>query len=218
MTFPVAAAGQERLCVGLMEMLHAAAQPLTIMQGRTDALFVDQMEPDELRGALHDAAKEAERLRVLFGYMQELVAAESAKPSLWAQPLAPALERVAEGLETFLAETGVRLKVGVGAGLEMVFADRSRLEQALSRVVLVAYGLSLPSDTIEMMADVTPTGARIVVRHERARGGLKTEAKMKLALAEASVRSQRGELVWTTDPFSVELRLRKAPSVGQVLA
>jgi hypothetical protein len=38
-----------------------------------------------------------------------------------------------------------------------------------------------------------------------------TEASLSMALAEANIRSQQGNLSWSLQPFGVQIELQKAP-------
>jgi len=205
----------DKLCANLADVIHAMAQPLTILQGRLDKSRVAQMNLSELRGLAHESAKETDRLCNLFGYMQGFMVAETVEPCLSRQAVCPMLTHAAEGLQSFFKQGGISLRLDMQSDVPPVIADPRRMDQALSRMLLLVYGFSAANDTIELAA-VSPFDAtHIVIRNARARPVLDKEARLKLALSEANIRSQNGALTWTTDPLSVQIELPAASAEGE---
>src|ERR1035437_3664814 len=87
----------EILSSNLLEGLHAAAQPLTILRATLDIVHIDGMSRDELRRLTATSAAEVERVCMIFSCLKDLVSTYSIKPDLSATPILPILEHVADG-------------------------------------------------------------------------------------------------------------------------
>jgi hypothetical protein len=212
---PARSTRMQKFYNNLETVMHAIAQPLTILQVRFDKGLVDEMNVDQLRALIVDSAAEVERLSNLCGYMQGFVIAESTEPDLSEQDLKLMLGHVAEGMDLFFKEAGMTLEVKLPDGEEAVFVDQKRMFQALSRVLLVVYELSVKKDTIEFLASTSSEGARITIRNVDAYKALGKEAAFKMTLAETNIGRQGGRLTWTAEPFLAHIELQTIPSPHQ---
>src|SRR5271156_573833 len=89
----------ESLCSNLSQGIHAAAQPLTILLASLSKAHTDRMSTEELRELAASSSEEVQRVCTLFGYLQELVVAESIKPKLSATAILPLLGSAVEGVQ-----------------------------------------------------------------------------------------------------------------------
>jgi len=214
-TVPIAVderARTEKFCVNIADVLHAIAQPLTILQVRLDQTVAEEMDAVELRAAIADSAQQVESLCNLFGYMQGFIVAQSEEPNFSVQDVAMMLEHVAEGMSLFYHEAQKKLCLRVPEGRQLVVVDQTRIYQALSRILLVAFEVSVAGDVVELTGAPCSDGVKIVVRKMETYRALGKESALKLALAEANIERQGGKLTWTAEPFRVEIELRSARS------
>ena len=192
----------------LLEGMHAAAQPLTILQACLNKEHTRSMSEYELRKLTVQSANEVERLCSLFSYMQQLITIEASKSKILPEQITALLSHVIEGIELIFKESGMHLLCAMPISCPDILIDGCRTRQALSSVLQVVHSISSISDTIEIvptcsseMVSVTVTNLQSFVPT------LKTEALFHLALAEANIRSQDGRFTWRLQPFSAEIEL-----------
>jgi len=202
----------EKFCVNVADVLHAIAQPLTVLQVRLDETVAEAMDAAELRTLIADSAQQVERLCNLFAFLQGFTVAYTVEPDLSEQDVSLMLEHVAEGMSLFYKEAKKTLRLRVPEGRHMVVVDQKRIYQALSRILLVAFEVSLANDAVELTGSPCNEGVRIVVRKMETYRALGKESALKLALAQANIERQGGKLTWTAEPFRVEIELRSARS------
>src|SRR5271156_6601873 len=94
------------LCSNLSHGIHAAAQPLTILLASLSKAHTDRMSTEELRELTANSSQEVQRVCILFGYLQDLVVAESIRPKLSATAIPPLLASAAEGVQLLFQEQG----------------------------------------------------------------------------------------------------------------
>jgi len=212
---PAVRSTSELLCSNLSQGLHAAAQPLTILRASLSNPDTDRMSAGELRELAAISAVEVERVCKLFNYLRELVRAENTKPHLSSTPILAFLAHVVDGVRLLCEEDGILLNSIVPDACQPVFIDRERTLQALSSVLLIAYGASQAKDTVEVIV-TSPTlnTVQIVVQNPNSRvEAINSEARLNLALAEANIRSQQANFSWSLEPFCVRIELPSAPII-----
>jgi signal transduction histidine kinase len=204
--------GTEALCANFSEGLHAIAQPLTILLSSLCDRQLDHMSMGEFRELISNSAVEVERVCGLFSCLQQLVKVESTTPVLSAVSIRALLEEVAGGVNLIFEKEGMFLHTTVSDDCEPVLIDRTRTIQALSTVLLIVLKVSRPTDTIELAASsASPDVARVIVRNSRSDAGtLTSEARLRMALAEANILSQHSSFSWKLQPFNVQMELRGA--------
>jgi hypothetical protein len=206
--------GFDSLCSNLSHGIHAAAQPLTILLASLNKAHTDRMNTEELRELTASSAEEVQRVCTLFGYLQELIIAESIKPHLSATAILPLLAAAAEAAQPLFHSDGMVLNSTVPASCPLVLINGPRTLRALSTVLLTARALSVARDHVEMIASPSIDGIQIIVRNLNVSiTATSAEARLSMAAAEANVRSQQGAFEWDQQPFKVLIHLPKAPLI-----
>ncbi len=202
------------LCAHLSQGIHAAAQPLSILRASLDNGHTNRMTVTELRELVEGSAVEVERVCTFFNYLQQLVIVESVEPKLSSTPIAPLLADAADGVNLLFEKDGISLISKTPANCGSVLIDKERTLHALSAVLLIAHTVSRAQDTVDFIVSSFSGSVRVVVRNRSSNvHKMNAEAGMSMALADANIRSQHGNFSWSLQPFNVELRLKKAPSV-----
>lgn len=202
----------EVLCSNLAEGLHAAAQPLSVLQASLDNTFADRMSMDEFRELMANSALEVDRVCRFFSCLRQLVSTESIKPQLSATQILPLLTHVADGVNQLFEKDGMFFCALVPETCDPVLINRARTLHALSNVLLIAHAVSHVQDTVELIASSTSSNAvRILVQNQNSNvNALSAEASLSMALAEANMRSQQADFSLSLRPFRVQIELRKA--------
>jgi hypothetical protein len=202
----------EMLCTRLAQGIHAAAQPLTVLQASLSKSHTDQLNCHELRDLTASSALEVQRVCTLFSCLQQLVMAESIKPQLSPMPILPLLAYAADGVNLLFQQDGMALSLVVPDTLPPVLIHRTRTLEALSRVLLVVHRLSASQDMIELIASSSAQAVQIVLRNLHlfvAR--IDAEASLSITVAEANMQSQQAGLSLNLQPFTVRIDLPIAP-------
>jgi hypothetical protein len=200
-------------CSHLERGLHAAAQPLTILLASLGKGYTDPMSTAELRELTASSAVQVQRVCSLFSCLQQLVIAESIPPQLSSTPIQPLLTHVADGVNLMFEKDGMSFNPVVPDKCRPGLINRPRTHQALMSVLLIAHLLSKTRDTIEFVAASSAEAIQIIVRNANSFvDQLDTETSLSMALAEANIRSQRGNLSWSLQPFNVQIELQEAPA------
>jgi hypothetical protein len=202
----------EAFCSNLSLGIHAAAQPLAVLLAGLSKDHTDPMSTEQLRELTASSAAEVQRVCALFGCLQQLVMAESITPQLSSTPIQPLLAYVVEGVDLLFQQNGIYLSIMNRDTCRPVLINRARTLQALSRVLLIAHSVSGAGDTVELTASSCATGMEIVVRNVNSSvASINADARLSMAVAEANIRSQQGDLHWELQPFHVQIQLQKAP-------
>jgi hypothetical protein len=198
-----------RFSENLLRGIHDAAQPLTILRASLGKDQTDRMSLIELRELATSSAVEVERVCTFFNFLQQLVIIEAVKPQLSEMPIEPLVAYATEGVNLLFARDGMFLRTTITDSCRPVLINRARTLEALSGVLLVAHVASDAQDTIELIASSSSSHAvNILVRN--ANSHLETmheEARLRLALAEANLRSQHATVSWSLQPFCVQIGL-----------
>jgi len=202
----------EILCSNLAQGIHAAAQPLAVLMASLSKGHTDRMNSEELRELTASSAVEVQRVCTLFSCLQQLVMAESIKPQLSPTPILPVLAYAVDGVNLLFQQDGLGLNSVVPDTCPPVLIDRARTLQALSRVLLVVHRLSSAQDMIELNTSLSANAVQIVVRNlHLSVAVIDAEASLSIAVAEANMRSQKGGLSLSLQPFTVRIDLPRAP-------
>jgi len=199
----------EHLCRDLIDGMHAASQPLTILRASLGSPDVARQSVEDLRKLLRQSSREVERLCVLFHYMQQFVTVQSMKADPEIEDLAGLLSHTLEGVDLLFAKAGVALtRKQAEEATPSVLVDSSRLEQALSAILLVALGVAQRGD--EVLIETRTQGDIVEITVDSilaAPADLVADARLRLALAAANLRSQSANMTWSDKPFAVQITL-----------
>ena len=212
--------GTEVCWSNLLRAIHAAAQPLTILRASLGKDQTDRMSLIKLRKLAAASAIEIERVCTYFDFLQRLVESESLKPQLSAVRIAPLVSYATEGFNLLFERDGMFLRSVVSERCQSALIDRVRTLHALSNVLLVAHGVSHKLDTVEVIASSpSPSAVRIIVRNTNSyAGAMNEESYLRMALAEANIRTQKATLSWSLEPFSVQIEFARRSKCTRVYA
>jgi signal transduction histidine kinase len=146
----------------LADVSHELTTPLAAIRGYVETLAMPDLHLDPASRSRYLAIvnEEAERLEHIVGDLLDLAKLEGGGGSVRFEtvPVAQLLERVRHRHEPAVAAKGLTLATSQAAGVESVFGDQNRLEQALQNLVANAIRH-------------TPPGGRVDVRAEALDGG-----------------------------------------------
>jgi hypothetical protein len=185
--------------------LHAAAQPLCILRGTLGNPYLVSTGETQLRELVQNAAAEVERVCTLFGYLQEFVITESTEPTLLATPARSLIGEAVEGVELLFQESEISLRSSVPEGCGPILISRKWALAALSSVLLIAHAVSHRGDTVDLVVtSERPNSVQAMLLNRDAHvKDLKTDANLRMALAEANLARQRALMSWILEPFTV---------------
>jgi hypothetical protein len=201
-------AASEKLWTTLAQGIHAAAQPLTVLQASLSKGHADRMSCDELRELTASSAVEVQRVCTLFSCLQQLVMAESIKPQLSPMSILPLLAYAVDGVNLLFQHDEMALSLVVPDACPPVLINQTRTLEALSRMLLVIHRLSGAQDTIDLIASSSPDAVQIVVRNlHLSLSRIDAEASLSIAVAEANMRSQHAGFSLSLQPFTLRMDL-----------
>ncbi len=192
-----------------MDCMHAVSQPLTILRASLGSSHLVGGSVEDLRKLVRRSSKEVERLCLLFSYLQQFVAVESAKAEPEVEPLRGLLRHTLEGVDLLFAKAGVALicRQAEDAAL-YVRVDSSRVEQALCAILLVVLGSAGRGDNVVVSATARGAHVEIVVEPAlAAAAAMMAETRLRMALAQANLRSQSASMTWNEDSLAVKISL-----------
>jgi hypothetical protein len=166
----------------------------------------------QLRELIKDSSNEIERLCRYFAYMQQFVVVESEPPTCELDDIGRLVAHTFDGVDILFAEAGVQLGSQVSAGQFLpVLVDSSRFEVALSEILLVVLRLTGQGDSVTVLQSSTQESIEVVVN----RAGsspivMPNEMRLRMALADANLRTQRMDLKWQADPFRATIQWQRA--------
>ena len=203
---PTAAESAEvaRLCAQFGEGLHAMAQPLTVLRSAVITAIAPKVSLEDQRRYLEISAQQVEGACQLFESLRELVFAWQNAADCQLIDLSQLLASVCEAQGKVLRQSGVELAVNVPNSQPLILGDKDRTLQSLFALLKIAASVSLAGHLIEIL--VTPRGCttELVLQNVCGQGkNLKSPARLTLALAEANIRSQRGDFQFVEDPFRI---------------
>src|ERR1700677_2512837 len=202
----------EQFCSNLAQGIHAAAQPLAVLLASLSTDHTDQMNCDELRELAASSAVEVQRVCASFSCLQQLVITESIKPEVSPTPILPLIAYAADGVNLLFQQDGIALNSVLPDTCPLALINRARTLQALSTVLLVVHRLSAAQDMVELIASSSTHAIQIIVRNLRLSVAvIDAEASLRVAVAEANMRSQQAGLSLSLQPFTVRIDLPMAP-------
>lgn len=198
---------RERLCEDFAFTLHAMAQPLTVLRGALGALSLRGGSASDANRYVDLLNAQVERLcglmsgmsMLLDGFQTEAVCAPT---KLW--------ELIAAATGTAgcdASRSGQRISIAeVDRGIQ-ILADPARAKDAISAVLAAVSGASADGDEIHLTVDLREGFADVTVLAMQAdEGKLTSIDRLRLMVAEASVRSQQGVFEFSSDPLRVSLK------------
>lgn len=199
----------DALCRDLIDGMHAASQPLTILRASLGSPDVARQPIKELRKLVRRSSQEVERLCILFNYLQQFVTVESIEAEREIQELPGLLRHAIEGVDVLFAEAGIALTCQQSKEPSpLVLVDSCRLEQALSGILLVVLGRAGRGDEVAVSTSTEDASVKIMVDATLAdAAALVAETRLSMALAVANMHSQSAHMTWTHQPFAVQITL-----------
>jgi hypothetical protein len=195
----------------LSDAMHAAVQALTVLQLSHNTERVRLMRRAQLISLASSSGEEIERLSVVLGYMQQFLAIERSSPRLANIELPALITDAIGGVELVFREAGISLFSRVPAACETVLINAAKVSQAVGAVLLVAYGIAKPKDTVELTVSCGADTVEIEVRMTGiGNGPISADMSLRMGIAEANIRSQKGLLSYRAEPFCTKIELRNA--------
>ena len=190
--------------------IHAAAQPLAVLEASLGKEHIAAMTAAELRQLAAGSALEVRRVNTIFHCLQQLVMAQS-EPQLTPTPIAPLLRDAIDGVSLLFTDKRVTLVTQMPESLPLVRIQASRTFHAISRVLLVAHAVSQQGDRVELVADRSESAVHITVRNSKASPiAVSPEVRLSLAIAAANIRSQHAAFSQSLHPLEVHIDLAQA--------
>ncbi len=205
---PADTAEQMRLCEDLGNGLHAMAQPLTVLRGALGALAMRGGVTAESNRYLEMSNQQVERLCSLMFRLQDLLDAHRSEAACAKVNLWELTASLLENGEFNSGDSGVRIRAAKPDRQIHVNGDPARTEQAIRAAVSAAMALSSHGDVLHLGVAPGDGFAQLTVENRNCRGkSLGSGERLKLSLAEANIRSQRGLYECVEDPFYVSMML-----------
>jgi signal transduction histidine kinase len=152
----------------LADVSHELKTPLSAIRGYVETLAMPEVRLDEdtRRRYLDIVGDETIKLERIVGDLLELARLESGGLTLTfgAVPVGQLFRRVADRHEREMLEKQVTLETSAAAGLEEIWGDAARLEQALQNLVANALRHTPEGGQITLVAGPAGEGVRLVVR------------------------------------------------------
>jgi hypothetical protein len=202
--------GMTALCSDLAFGIHAAAQPLAVLEASLGKEHIAGMTVAELRQLAAGSAVEVRRVNTIFHCLQQLVMAQS-EPQLTPTPIAPLLTDAIDGVSLLFKDGRITLTTQMPESLPLVRIQASRTLHAVSRVLLVAHAVSHQGDHVELAVGRTGAAVQITVRNSKASPiTVSPEVRLSLAIAAANIRSQHATFSQSLHPLEVHIDLAQA--------
>jgi len=197
-----------RLCANISQGLHALAQPLTILRSAVAASTAPGVTPVDQRRYLELSTQHVERTCGLFECLQDLVIANQIEADRESFDLTELIAPVVEDQRAKLEASGVELRVVAPIGLPLVQGDAARTLQAISAALKITASVSSPGDLVQLLVTTRNGFVELIIQNRRIHGRrLNSSERLRLALAEANIRSQQGEYECDEDPLRVFIAL-----------
>jgi hypothetical protein len=219
-TFVDAPTGMQDLEIfysNLSHTMHAAAQALTVLQLSYNPERIRSMERDQLINLTSRSSHEVERLCNVLGYMQQFLAIQRGNPKLASVEIAVLIKDAMGGLELLFRDAGIDLVLRLPDTCDPVLINAAKVTQAVGAVLLVAYGMATQQDTVELTvssrADVVEVQIRTIGRSAMV---FDADMSLRIGVAEANIRSQKGLFCYGVEPFCAKIGLHKAGQMRQI--
>jgi hypothetical protein len=205
------------LHAGLLEGMHALAQPLTLLRS---LLYLGN--PGGSVQLFNDVAAGVEDVCTVVRLMQGLIQLDGVAAQLEEVPVAEVLRSIAEHAEAVLAGTGMRLDLAgdlvdqafgtAAARGPRVQSDRKRTAHALAGMVHVAREAAAGGTNIACVLlrdgnSVTISVGPIVPSESFTYASMDEVTRLYLAFARANITSQQATFRVATDPLTMSVTL-----------
>ena len=195
---------------GLLEGLHAMAQPLTILQSRIESagMFDDEQSDcpgEELLGSL---AIEVERLCVILRPMRELVIAGRRREPASMIDAWKVIGPVLEDAALLLADAGASLVTDPAHAPPLAWIAPGVLREIVTSMVNAAAATASAGDLVHVSCEAVGNAWAISVANANPRPRpVPTTVGLRLALAEVRALGQGGDFLFHASPFHARLFL-----------
>lgn len=192
----------------LMQGLHAAAQPLTVLRVRLDEEYAQTLGVDELRRIVTESVPPVDRLCSLVGAMQQLLTIESLPPFRNRVDAAALLRGAVDGVQLLYLDAGILLAPELPSGVAEMEIDGKRLEQAVTTALFLTRTLVAEGDIVRVQGQCDEQGLAVTLRTPgRSLEKLTADNHLSLAILESALRTQGGSATWELDPFELRMNL-----------
>lgn len=196
-------------CAHMADGLHAMAQPLMVLRSALAASTMHEMPPTERERYLSISAQQIENACSVFESLRDLVVINQYPADQTPIELTTLLESVCDAQQEIFRNAGLELVFATPGRLRTAVGDKDRTLQALFALLKVMAAVSSPGDRIELSAlDFAPAEIGMTIQNLRMHSrNLKSSNRLSLALAEANIRSQRGNFRLVEEPWRVVFTL-----------
>lgn len=199
---------QTRLCEDLASALHAMAQPLTVLRGALGALMVLGTSASDADRYVAHSHTQVERLCSLMSGMRILLDSFQFDATCVPTNLWELVASTVENADSSWRQSGVRISIAEAENEFQVLADPARMEQAIHAVLTAVSTASSQDSEICLAVDRRDGFADLKVHATHAdEKKLTAIDRLRLSVAEASIRSQKGLFEYLSDPLRISLKL-----------
>jgi len=196
-----------RLCDDFAFTLHAMAQPLTVLRGALGALSLRGASASDANRYVELSNAQVERLCSLMSGMNMLLADFQTEATCTPTNLGELIAAAAETGDGDARRSAARISIAEVDHRIQILADRPRAEDAIRAVLAAVGGVSTPDDEIYLAVDLRDGFADVTVHAMRAdEKKLTSVDRLRLMVAEASVRSQQGIFELCSEPLRISLK------------
>jgi len=196
-----------RLCEDLAFSLHAMAQPLTVLRGSLGALSLRGASDGDANRYVELSNHQVERLCSLMSGMRILLDNFQSDAVCAPTNLGELISAAVNAADSNLLRFGPRVSIAeIDGGVE-VLADTARAEDAIGAVLATVAGASTHGDEVHVTVELRDGFAGVMVCAAHANEKKLTSIdRLRLMVAEGSVRSQQGIFEYSEDPLYVSLK------------
>jgi len=196
-----------RLCEDFAFTLHAMAQPLTVLRGALGALSLQGASASDANRYVELSNAQVERLCSLMSGMSMLLDGHQTEAICAPTKLEELIAAATETGDGDLRRFSLRISVPKVDHTIQILADPARAEDAIGAVLAAISTASTHGDEIYLTVELRDGFADVIVHAMRANEAKLTSIdRLRLMVAEASVRSQRGVFEFSPDPLRVSLK------------
>jgi signal transduction histidine kinase len=203
-----AADDADRLAAQFANGLHALAQPLTVLRSAVVGLKAANLADADRRWYLETSSVQVEHAARLFHMLQDLIAVRGSMSENKPVALSEVVEGAVAAQAPALQKAGIELKMSATCSAAQAVGDKDKTFEVLVSSLETLVPVSSPEDPVELQVSEGDGCAKVILRNMHARGSsLNSEMRLKLALAEAKMRSQHGNLYLIEEPLSITIQL-----------
>lgn len=199
---------QRQLCEDFALALHAMAQPLTVLRGALGALILRETSTARADRYLELSNAQVERLCSMMSGMHMLIDNFQFDAVCAPTNLRELIASIVENEDSRLHRPGLRISVGEVNHEARVLTDPVRTQHAIHAVLAALSTASSDGGEIYLTVDQRDGFADLMVHATDAdEKKLTSVDRLRLSVAEASIRSQHGLFECLADPLRVLLKL-----------